>query len=147
MGCHLLLQGIFPTQGSNPGLLHCRQILHQLSYKGSPWRPLCILNNQAPVWTSVSSHFQLSLEYFTLMSHWHHRVSRSKTVLDFSLSIFFPSGNIFHLAYLLETSEHLWFHLSSYFFHSVNGTVMIGIISAFISDLRELACPFFHVRL
>ena len=31
-----LLQGIFPTQGSNPGLLHCRQILYQLSHKGSP---------------------------------------------------------------------------------------------------------------
>ena len=27
-----LLQGIFPTQGLNPGLPHCRQILHQLSY-------------------------------------------------------------------------------------------------------------------
>ena len=32
MGCHFLLQGIFPTQGLNPGLLHCRQILYQLSY-------------------------------------------------------------------------------------------------------------------
>ena len=31
-----LLQGIFPTQGSNPGLLHCRRILYQLSHKGSP---------------------------------------------------------------------------------------------------------------
>ena len=30
------LQGIFPTQGLNPGLLHCRQILYQLSYQGSP---------------------------------------------------------------------------------------------------------------
>ena len=30
-----LLQGIFPTQESNPGLLHCRQILYQLSYQGS----------------------------------------------------------------------------------------------------------------
>ena len=29
-------QGIFPTQGLNPGLLHCRQILYQLSHKGSP---------------------------------------------------------------------------------------------------------------
>ena len=29
-----LLQQIFPTQGSNPGLLHCRQILYQLSYQG-----------------------------------------------------------------------------------------------------------------
>ena len=29
------LQGIFPTQGSNPGLPHCRWILYQLSHKGS----------------------------------------------------------------------------------------------------------------
>ena len=36
MGSLSLLQGIFPTQGSNPGLLHCRRILYQLSYKGSP---------------------------------------------------------------------------------------------------------------
>ena len=31
-----LLQGIFPTQGSNPGFLHCRRILYQLNHKGSP---------------------------------------------------------------------------------------------------------------
>ena len=31
-----LHQGIFPTQGSNSGLSHCRQILYQLSHKGSP---------------------------------------------------------------------------------------------------------------
>ena len=31
-----LLQGIFPTQGSNPGLPHCRWILYQLSHKGNP---------------------------------------------------------------------------------------------------------------
>ena len=36
VGCHALLQGIFPTQGSNPSLLHCRQILYQLSHQGSP---------------------------------------------------------------------------------------------------------------
>ena len=35
VGCHFLLQGIFPTQGWSPGLLHCRQIIYQLSYKGS----------------------------------------------------------------------------------------------------------------
>ena len=29
-------RGIFPTQGSNPGLPHCRQILYQLGHKGSP---------------------------------------------------------------------------------------------------------------
>ena len=36
VGSLSFLQGIFPTQGSNPGLLHCRWILYQLSHKGSP---------------------------------------------------------------------------------------------------------------
>ena len=35
VGCCVPLQEIFPTQGSNPRLLHCRQILYQLSHKGS----------------------------------------------------------------------------------------------------------------
>ena len=35
MSSHSLLQGIFPTQGLNPGLLHCRQILYHLSHQGS----------------------------------------------------------------------------------------------------------------
>ena len=33
VGCHALLQGIFPTQGMNPGLPHCRQILYHLSHQ------------------------------------------------------------------------------------------------------------------
>ena len=33
--CHALLQGIFPTQGLNPRLPHCRQILYYLSHQGS----------------------------------------------------------------------------------------------------------------
>ena len=36
VGSLSLLQGIFPTQGSNPSLPHCRWILYQLSHKGSP---------------------------------------------------------------------------------------------------------------
>ena len=32
VGCHFLLQGIFPTQGSNSGFPHCRQILYHLSH-------------------------------------------------------------------------------------------------------------------
>ena len=35
-GLLFLLQGIFPTQELNPGLLHCRRILYQLSHQGSP---------------------------------------------------------------------------------------------------------------
>ena len=36
VGSLSLLQGTFPTQGSNPGLLYCRRILYQLSHQGSP---------------------------------------------------------------------------------------------------------------
>ena len=35
VGCHFLLQGIFPTQGLNLGLQHCRQIIYYLSHQGS----------------------------------------------------------------------------------------------------------------
>ena len=35
-GWPFLSPGDLPSQGSNPGLLHCRQILYQLSHKGSP---------------------------------------------------------------------------------------------------------------
>ena len=41
VGCHPLLQGIFPTQWSNPALLHCRQILYHLSHQRSP--AICLL--------------------------------------------------------------------------------------------------------
>ena len=39
VGFHFLLQGTFPTQGSNPGLLHCGQILYHLSHQGSTLFP------------------------------------------------------------------------------------------------------------
>ena len=38
VGYHALLQGTFLTQGSNPGLLHCRQVLYPLSHQGTPPR-------------------------------------------------------------------------------------------------------------
>ena len=54
-----LLHGIFPTQGLNPGLPHCRQILCQLSYKGSPrtleWVAYPFSSKSRPRnWTEVS---------------------------------------------------------------------------------------------
>ena len=55
-----LLQGIFPTQGSNPGFPHCRQMLYQLSHKGSQrileWvaYPFSSGSSQPRNWTGVS---------------------------------------------------------------------------------------------
>ena len=54
VGCHALLQGIFPTQGSNPGLPHCWWILYHLNHQGSP--VLCsnvCLNNDVEILTWV----------------------------------------------------------------------------------------------
>ena len=45
VGCQALLQGIFLTQGSNPHLLHCRQILYHLSHQGSSkWSKPTLMN-------------------------------------------------------------------------------------------------------
>ena len=38
VGSLSLLQWIFPSQAMNQGLLHCRQILYQLNYQGSPFK-------------------------------------------------------------------------------------------------------------
>ena len=67
-GCHALLQGNFPTQGSNWGLLHCRWILYQSSVLGPLCSSFCsFLQTQFPClfalhpviwpsWTSLPSH-------------------------------------------------------------------------------------------
>ena len=60
VGSLSLLQGIVPTQGSNPGLPHCRWILYQLSQQGSPrileWvaYPFSSGSSQPRNWTGVS---------------------------------------------------------------------------------------------
>ena len=59
VGCHSLLQGIFPTQGSNPELLHCRRIPYSLNHQVS----LSLL--QAPVTGSSGTRAGIS--------HHHHR--------------------------------------------------------------------------
>ena len=48
VGFHFLLQGIFPTQGSNSGLLHCRKILYHLSYLGNP--KVSVADCKKPYW-------------------------------------------------------------------------------------------------
>ena len=49
VGSLSLLQGISTTQGLNPGLLHCRQILYQLSHKGSSAKVKVILEDNGPL--------------------------------------------------------------------------------------------------
>ena len=69
VGCHALLQEIFPAYGSNLGLLHCRQILYHLSYQGSPNKFVEIVK----IVTSWNEHLTFSRER-TYQVLWIHSV-------------------------------------------------------------------------
>ena len=60
MGSHSPLQGIFLTQGCNPGLLHCRWILYHLSYQGSPITALWRYNS----YTIKFTHLKYTIPIF-----------------------------------------------------------------------------------
>ena len=66
-GCYALLQGIFPTQGLNPGLLHYRQILYQLSHQGSPFF-MVVLGNVRYIYYFLIIRYMLLL----LLSRFSH---------------------------------------------------------------------------
>ena len=89
VGCHALLQGIFPTQGLNPGLPHCKQILYHLSHQGSPrileWvaYPFSRGSSQPGNRTSISC---IAGKFFTSWTtgkthNWNHDHSNPKTDL------------------------------------------------------------------
>ena len=81
MGCHPLLLGIFPTQGSNPGLPHCRQILYLLRHHGSPrileWVAYSFLWGIFP---PQESHWGL-LHYSGFFTSWATKEAQSYYVL------------------------------------------------------------------
>ena len=54
VGCYALFQGIFPTQGPNPGLPDCRQILYHLSHQGNLIKPKIIfISNELLVYLAL----------------------------------------------------------------------------------------------
>ena len=66
VGCHALLQGIFPIQGLNPGLPHCRWILYHLSHQESPIYIniyICIIYTQ--IYIFMMSMIQSKIRYLT----------------------------------------------------------------------------------
>ena len=65
VGSLSLFQGIFPTQGSNPGLLHCRWIFYQLNHQGSPrvleW-VVCLFSSRSS-WSQESNQGLLNCRW------------------------------------------------------------------------------------
>ena len=84
MGCHAPLLGIFPTQGSNPGLPHCRQILYCLSHQGSQWIlewvacPFSKGSSRPRDWTGISC---ITGGFFTT---WATRESQMEMIISIS---------------------------------------------------------------
>ena len=102
VGCHFLLQGIFPTQGSKPGLAHCRQILYQLSHQGSPYIPLF------PLFSSVQSFncVQLFVTPWTAVHQASLSITNSQSLLKIiSIELVMPSNHLILCCPLLLMSS------------------------------------------
>ena len=69
VGSLSLLQGIFLTQELNWGLLHCRQILYQLSYQGSPFHLMVLANVTLSSWYL---HGWVPFALFKYLLKYHH---------------------------------------------------------------------------
>ena len=123
LGCCSLLQGIFPTQGSNPGLPHCRQILYQLSHKGSPFTCYHNVTHQAP----------LSMEFFR-QEYWSGSVSsvaQSCQTLCDPMDCSMPGFPIHHqLPELAQTHVH---RVSDAFNHLILCRPLLLLLSIFPS--------------
>ena len=76
---HSFLQGIFPTQGSNPGFLHCRQIPYCLGHEGL--HILLLLKNLEPhCWL-----FYITYRYWLRTDSWSIKTTHSWVALNFSV--------------------------------------------------------------
>ena len=105
MVCHFLLQYIFPTQGSNPSLPHCKWILYHLTHQGSPR----ILESVAYPFSRVSSQprnqIWVSCIAGRFFTSWDSREDYGNyNSLLFTLNL--PLLNIWHLC-LLNNSQFI----------------------------------------
>ena len=135
MGSHSLLQGIFSTKGSNPGLSHCRQILYHLRHQGSHpgdrnGYPLqysgleisvdCIVHGVAKSRTRLSdfhslTHFwlgKLDERWFSLL-RWK-KLGKEVAELFGTLITYLQPIQIHHVCHII-TNEHGFFVLSQFF--------------------------------
>ena len=108
VGSLSLFQGVFPTQGSNPGLPHCRWILYQLSHKGSPrileWvvYPFSKGFSQPRNWTGISC---IVGRFFT---NW---AIREALYYPFFKNVFLIIDRLINLELKLSSDSELWLSL------------------------------------
>ena len=112
VGCHALLQGIFLTQGSNPGLQHCKWILYYLSHQRSPrileWvaYPFSRGSSWPRHWTRVSC---IAGRFFTNWATGKPSLSTHKAMMSFVLySLQKAAKSKDYQAYIIDWSEDRW---------------------------------------
>ena len=104
VGCHFLFQGIFPTQGSNPGIPHCRQILYHLRTKcGLLFPSSGDLPDPGIEATSLMSP-ALTDGFFTASATWEALCKWSHTVYMFVSGLFHSSQCCGESSFLLLNS-------------------------------------------
>ena len=156
MGSLSLLQQIFPTQESNPGLMCCRQILYQLSYQGSPSIALSIIYYtyslvfplaHPSTWPLIHPHIpqaiHLSIYIPTCSSSTYPLVQQP--ICPFIHPITYPSVHLFPITnpcnILLYPSVHPTTypssHLSTHLYHTPNRSTHIHVCGYFCSTQFE----------
>ena len=110
VGCHALLQGVFPTQGSNPGLLHCRWIFYYLRHQESlEWvaYPFSRGYSWPRNWTGISCIAGEFFTSWTTKEAQNQRKTRGLCPAIYHLTI--RSGTLMHI----NNGEWHWEHLNS----------------------------------
>ena len=96
VGSLSLFQGIFPTQGSNPGLLHCRRILYQLNYQGSPIQYCRLFELEGPYPATHPSQ-----EFYSVSKGSHHNLLKHLPNLETVLPVLQSFPSFFFLSFFL----------------------------------------------
>ena len=120
VGCHFLLQGIFPTQESSPSLLHCRQILHHVSHKRNWWFE--VGGAQFILWHNVWSSINFCLFFFFCLSPYTFNYFTFQFTSESLQCCPLLSPFTELILALCITYSYLYkvFALSSFFFHYVH---------------------------
>ena len=102
VGCHSLLQGIFPTKGSKSGLLHCRKIFLPSELPGKPinvvYSHTIIIyynsHSKKKNWSSFIEHWRISVPRLNI-SHIYHVIESSQSIKKTD-----PMTNFFFTSYI-----------------------------------------------
>ena len=107
VGCQALLQGIFPIQGSNPGLLHCRQILYHLNHREATMEVISLYcrlyqlfasHTSELFWSQKSSNTLMAFLSVSLCAFFSHQHVPVHQGLSCPSGLASHYGNCVHLA-------------------------------------------------